>query len=74
MRDVAHMLLAFFTGMRRGEMFKLESNDVDFHMKLIRVRAPKGGKIECGVSIFCLSDRISSSNLSSCILMPLADG
>jgi len=43
-RDVANMLLAFFTGMRRGEMFKLESNDVDFHMKLIRIRAPKGGK------------------------------
>lgn len=36
-RDVANMLLlAFFTGMRRGEMFKLEVGDLDFHMKLIR--------------------------------------
>ena len=44
-RDVARMLqLAFFTGMRRGEIFKLEERDIDFHMKLIRIRAPKGGK------------------------------
>jgi integrase len=51
-RDVANMLrLAFFTGMRRGEMFKLETDDVDFHMKLIRIRAPKGGKsVSVGLS------------------------
>lgn len=44
-KDVANMLLlAFFTGMRRGELFKLETQDIDFHMKLIRIRDPKGGK------------------------------
>lgn len=44
-RDVANMLLlAFFTGMRRGEIFKLETPDVDFHLKLIRIRNPKSGK------------------------------
>lgn len=43
--DVRHMLqVAYFTGMRRGEIFKLEENDLDFHMKLIKIRAPKGGK------------------------------
>lgn len=44
-RDVANMLLlAFFTGMRRGEIFKLETQDVDFHLKLVRIRNPKSGK------------------------------
>jgi len=51
-KDVANMLLlAFFTGMRRGEMFKLETQDLDFHMKLIRIRDPKGGKsVSIGMS------------------------
>ena len=51
-KDVANMLLlAFFTGMRRGEMFKLETQDLDFHMKLIRIRDPKGGKsVSIGLS------------------------
>jgi integrase len=44
-RDVGNMLmLAFFTGMRRGEIFKLEDGDVDFDMKLLRIRGPKGKK------------------------------
>lgn len=44
-RDVSHMLqVAYFTGMRRGELFKLEDRDIDFHMNLIRIRNPKGGK------------------------------
>lgn len=43
--DVRNMLLvAYFTGMRRGEIFKLEDRDLDFHMKLITIRAPKGKK------------------------------
>ncbi len=51
-KDVANMLLlAFFTGMRRGELFKLEDGDLDFHMKLIRIRDPKGGKsVSIGMS------------------------
>ena len=51
-KDVANMLLlAFFTGMRRGELFKLETQDIDFHMKLIRIRDPKGGKsVSIGLS------------------------
>ena len=44
-RDVGNMLLlAFFTGMRRGEMFKLQDEDVAFDLKLIRLRDPKGRK------------------------------
>ena len=36
------MLLALFTGMRRGEMFKLTWADVDFDRHLIAIRDPKG--------------------------------
>jgi integrase len=43
--DIRNMLLvAYFTGMRRGEIFKLEDRDVDFHMLFITIRPPKKGK------------------------------
>ncbi|MBE1426787.1 integrase [Desulfomicrobium macestii] len=38
------MLCALYTGMRRGEMFKLEWSDLDFDRGFIRLRDPKGGK------------------------------
>lgn len=38
------MLLALFTGMRRGELFKLQWNDIDFQKGFIHIRSPKGGK------------------------------
>ncbi|MGM0538196.1 MAG: tyrosine-type recombinase/integrase [Thermodesulfobacteriota bacterium] len=50
-RDVARMVkLAFFTGMRRGEIFALQNEDVDFRQDLIFLRGadregPKGGKM-----------------------------
>ena len=37
------MRLALFTGMRRGEMFKLKWNDIDFDRGFITIRNPKGG-------------------------------
>ncbi len=44
-QDVARMLkLAMLTGMRRGEIFKLQTQDVDFNQKLIHLRDPKGGQ------------------------------
>lgn len=44
-QEAARMLkLAYFTAMRRGEIFKLEDKDLDFHFKLIRIRNPKGSK------------------------------
>lgn len=39
----AIMKLALFTGMRRGEMFKLKWDDVDFQRGFIMLRSPKGG-------------------------------
>ena len=37
------MLMALFTGMRRGELFKLTWADIDFERGFIRIRDPKGG-------------------------------
>lgn len=39
----AIMRLALFTGMRRGEIFKLRWQDVDFDRGFIRIVGPKGG-------------------------------
>jgi len=38
------MKLALYTGIRRGEMFKLKWDDVDFQRNFIRIREPKGGE------------------------------
>ncbi len=37
------MLCALYTGMRRGEMFKLKWSDLDFERGFILLRDPKGG-------------------------------
>lgn len=44
-RDAARMLeVAMFSGMRRGEVFKLRVGDLDFCAGLICLKDPKGGK------------------------------
>lgn len=44
-RDVGRMVeVAYFTGMRRGELFKMEERDLDFTVNLITIRDPKSGK------------------------------
>lgn len=40
----ALMKLALCTGMRRGELFKLKWDDINFHRGFILIRSPKGGK------------------------------
>jgi len=37
------MRMALFTGMRRGELFKLKWADIDFERGFITIRDPKGG-------------------------------
>ena len=37
------MKLALFTGMRRGELFRLQWQDLDFERGFIHIRDPKGG-------------------------------
>lgn len=45
--DAANMMrLALATGMRRGEMFKLQWDDIDFRKGFITLRQPKGGKTQ----------------------------
>ncbi|MFP3868777.1 MAG: tyrosine-type recombinase/integrase [Desulfobacteraceae bacterium] len=39
----AIMKMALFTGMRRGEMFRLQWQDIDFDRGFIHIRDPKGG-------------------------------
>lgn len=42
--EVGAMLkMALFTGMRRGEIFKLRWDDIDFRRGVIKIRNPKGG-------------------------------
>jgi len=40
----AMLKMALFTGMRRGEIFKLRWDDLDFRRNLITIRDPKGGR------------------------------
>jgi integrase len=38
------MLMSLYSGMRRGEMFRLEWRDIDFEKGFIHLRDPKNGK------------------------------
>jgi len=40
------MKMALFTGMRRGEIFRLMWDDVDFERGFITIRNPKGGRTQ----------------------------
>ncbi len=42
--SAAFVKFAMFTGMRRGELFRLAWNDVDFERGSVTLRNPKGGK------------------------------
>lgn len=44
-KQVANLMkMALYTGMRRGELFRLQWGDIDFERGFIRIREPKGGK------------------------------
>jgi len=40
------MLMALYTGMRRGELFRLQWKDINFESGFIKIRDPKGGTDE----------------------------
>lgn len=56
------MKLALFTGMRRGELFKLEWSDIDLQRGFINIREPKGGK----------SQKIPLNNNAKAVLQSIA--
>lgn len=44
-KDIARMIkVALFSGLRRGELFRLKREHIDFHHNLITIAGPKGGK------------------------------
>ena len=43
-RAVSIMRIALYSGMRKGEIFKLKWTDIDFHRRFITIRDPKGKK------------------------------
>jgi integrase len=44
LQAASFMKMALFTGMRRGELFRLQWQDVDFERGFIHIRQPKGGQ------------------------------
>ncbi|WP_417911115.1 tyrosine-type recombinase/integrase [Candidatus Electronema sp. PJ] len=56
------MRLVLYTGMRRGELFKLKWDDIDFERGFIHIREPKGGK----------SQKIPLNNSASALFQSLA--
>jgi integrase/ribosomal protein L40E len=44
--SAAFVKFTLLTGMRRGELFKLTWDDVDFERSMVRLREPKGGKTQ----------------------------
>jgi len=46
LESAAFVKFALFTGLRRGELFKLQWSDIDFDTGMLTLRAPKGGKTE----------------------------
>jgi len=62
------MKMALFTGMRRGELFKLKWEHIDIERGFIQLKDPKGGpdqKIPINNSAMDLLERIPKNNSSS---------
>jgi len=72
--SAAFIKFALLTGLRRGEMFKLTWDDVDFERGMVTLRDPKGGKTEnIPVSIEAL-DVLKSIEVTSSFVFPGKDG
>ena len=72
--SVAFIRFTLFTGFRRGELFKLTWDDVDFERGMVTLREPKGGKtITTNVSPEAL-DILRGMEVSSPYVFPGKDG
>jgi integrase len=74
-KEIAALVrFALFTGLRRGEIFKLTWDDVDFERGLLTLRDPKSGKTEnIPVSMKAL-DVLRSLEVTSSLVFPGKDG
>jgi integrase len=71
---VAFIKFAIFTGLRRGELFKLQWDEVDFERGLVTLRDPKSGKTEnIPVSVQAL-DVLKSLDVTSPFVFPGKNG
>ena len=71
---VAFIKFALFTGLRRGELFKLQWDDVDFERGIITLRDPKSGKTEnIPVSMKAL-DVLKALEVTSSFVFPGKNG
>jgi integrase len=71
---VAFIKFALFTGLRRGELFKLQWEDVDFERGLVTLRDPKSGKTEnIPVSVQAL-DVLKALDVTSPFVFPGKNG
>lgn len=71
---VAFIKLALFTGLRRGELFKLQWDDVDLERGMLTLRDPKSGKTEnIPVSMKAL-EVLKSLEVTSPFVFPGKDG
>jgi integrase len=71
---VAFIKFALYTGLRRGELFKLQWEDVDFERGMLTLRDPKSGKTESiPVSMMAL-EVVKSLEVTSLFVFPGKDG
>jgi integrase len=71
---VAFIRFALFTGLRRGELFKLTWDDIDFERSLITLREPKGGRTTTIPVNPQAVDVLRSLDVTSLYVFPGKDG
>jgi integrase/ribosomal protein L40E len=72
--SVAFIKFALFTGLRRGELFKLTWDDVDFERSMVTLREPKGGKTTTIPISQAAIDIIRPLQVTSTFVFPGDDG
>jgi integrase len=71
---VAFIRFAMFTGLRRGELFKLTWDDVDFSRNMVTLRDPKNGKTQTIPVSFQALDVLRGIEPSSTYVFPGKNG
>lgn len=72
--SVDFIRFALFSGLRRGELFKLTWDDVDFDRSTVTLRGPKGGKTETVPINDEALEVLRSLDMQSAFVFPGEDG